>query len=78
MSLRNTNSSRDHWNIWKKKLASLESNYKVNSTSHYKKLIVFYYPIYTIDTQDKVICNENMNYAKIQNKEKESENTQDI
>ena len=31
----------------------------------------------TIDTQDKIICNENMNYAKIQNKEEESENTLD-
>ena len=31
----------------------------------------------TIDTQNKVICNENMNYAKIQNKEEELENTQD-
>ena len=30
----------------------------------------------TINTQDKVICDENMNYAKIQNKEEESENTQ--
>ena len=28
--------------------------------------------------QDKVICNENMNYAKIQNKEEKSENIQDI
>ena len=31
----------------------------------------------TINTQNKVICNENMNYAKIQNKEEESENTKD-
>ena len=31
----------------------------------------------TIDTQDKVICNENMNYVKIQNKEEELENKQD-
>ena len=31
----------------------------------------------TIDTQDKVICNEMTNYAKIQNKEEKLENKQD-
>ena len=30
----------------------------------------------TKDTQDKVVCNENINYAMIQNKEEKSENTQ--
>ena len=30
----------------------------------------------TKDTQDKVVCNENINYATIQNKEEKSENTQ--
>ena len=31
----------------------------------------------TIDTQDKVICDENINYVKIQNKEEELKNKQD-
>ena len=39
----------------------------------YQKDLLFYFIfniyIYTIDTQDKVMCNENMNYAMIQNKE---------
>ena len=35
-----------------------------------------YIYIYTIDTQDEVICNENINYAKTQNQMREIENTQ--
>ena len=33
-----------------------------------------YIYIYTIDTQDEVICNENINYAKTQNQIREIEN----
>ena len=43
----------------------------------YIHVLIYYNISNTIDTQDKVICNENMNCTKIQNKEEVSENIQD-
>ena len=41
-------------------------------------MAIYIYIYDTNNTQDKVICNENGNYAMIQNKEEELENTKDI